>query len=361
METDPLPYLTASGWDAPLHPTLPAAIAGILLLMFLLFLSALISGSEVAYFSLDPHDQQKKGSEKKPCPPSVLRNLEDPERLLATILVANNLVNIAIVVIAVYAFSLFVRLSDAGAFGSLFLIIAIVFPLLFFVTALSRAYAARDAIRVARIMAVPLRVMMRVFNVLNTFLIKSSQGIRKRVQNHTRHISLDDLSEALELTSKEDYYEDKEILEGIVRFGSKNVAEIMRVPGEVVALDWKDPFGKVLQVVNESGYSRIPVYSGSFGNIRGVLYTKDLLPFIHGQAAFQWQSIVRPPFLVPETKKIDDLLEEFRKNKVHMAVVIKETGESAGIVTLEDVLEEIVGDMLDEFDEDDLHPPVPLN
>lgn len=354
MEADPLPYyFTVTGWNVQFHPSTTTAIAGILLIVILLFMSALISGSEAAYFSLNPSDHQKQGKKKDKYTKLILRNLEDPEKLLATILVASNFINIAVVVLAVCTANLIIDPSEIRVTGYLILVVTIVLLLLFFGKIIPQVYAGRYAIKIARIMAIPLQIMKRIFNPLNTILISLSPGIRKRVQNHTRHISLDDLSEALELTNSDEEYDEKEILEGIVNFGSKNVAEIMRSRHNVVALDLKVPFEKVLHVINESGYSRIPVYSGSFGNIQGILYTKDLLPFIHDQKTFRWQSIIRPPFYVPETKKIDDLLEEFQKNKVHMAITVDKYGGSSGIVTLQDVLEEIVGDILDEFDEEE--------
>lgn len=346
METDPLPDFTVPGPDIQSYPVVTSAVASILLMVILLFVFALISGAETAYFSLDPRDRQKRDK----WTPSVLRNLEDPEKLLATLLIANNFAMIAIVIIAFYGVNLFFSFSEAGVTGYVLPTVAVVFMLLLVVKIVSQAFTAKYTVQIARLMAVPLQIMMHLCHPLNRILYRSSQEIRKRVQNYTPEVSLDDLSEALELTGTEDNDDDKEILEGIVNFGSKNVHEIMRAPDEVVSLDLNDTFSKVLQVINVSGYSRIPAHSGSFSNIQGILYIKDLLPFVHGEETFRWQSIVRPPFFVPETKKIDDLLEEFQKNKVHMAVVTDEHGKTSGIVTLEDVLEEIVGDIEDEND-----------
>lgn len=353
METDPLPYLSISGLDAQIHPAPADAVVGILFLVILLFLSALISGSEVAYFSITPQGRHKLAGKKDKHSASVLRNLEIPEKLLATTLVANNLINMAVIILAAYILHLLIGFSEFPVTGYIILTGIIAFILLLFGEILPKTVAGRYAVPLARFTAFPLKVMVRVLSPFNTILIDSSSRIRKQAQEHLQNISLDDLSHALELNHADENYEDKEILEGIVKFGHKNVSEIMRSRVDVIALNLKDPFEKVIHVINDSGYSRIPVYSGSFDNIRGILYTKDLIPFIRKQGIFNWQSIIRPPFYVPETKKIDDLLEEFQKSKVHMAIVVDEYGGSSGIVTLQDILEEIVGDILDEFDEDE--------
>jgi gliding motility-associated protein GldE len=181
----------------------------------------------------------------------------------------------------------------------------------------------------------------------------STSFVNKRISDYNQNISVDDLSQALELTSPGDLTEDKEILKGIVRFGNKSVVEIMRSRVDVVSVDLKDNYADIMKIINDTGFSRIPVYSETFDNIKGILYIKDLLPHVHKGNSFRWQSIIRPPFYVPETKKIDDLLEDFQKNKVHMAIVVDEYGGTSGIVTLEDVLEEIVGEITDEFDEEE--------
>lgn len=349
METDPLPYIKVF----TVYPPTSALIAVVLLIVALLFCSALISGSEAAYFSLDQQERQKLGKKKDKYAESVLRHLEKPERLLATILVANNLINIAIVILTVYAAGLVIDFSEVRIGGYILMTVVFAWILLLFGEILPKIYASRHTTRVVRFMARPLHLMELVFRPVNSLLIHALWLVHKRTQNHSQNISLDDLSHALEMNSSDESYEDKEILEGIMKFGNKTAAEIMQSRVGVVALNLKDSFEKAINVINDSGYSRIPVYSGSFDNIRGILYTKDLLPFIHDRETFRWQSIIRPPFFVPEAKKIDDLLEEFQKNKVHMAIVVDEYGGSSGIVTLEDILEEIVGDLLDEFDEDE--------
>ena len=315
--------------------------------------SALISGSEVAYFSLSPKDRQRLKSKKEKYMHIILHNLEYPEKLLATILVANNFVNVGIVILSAYTTNMLIDFSEAQTIGFLFQVVVITFFLLLFGEIIPKVYATRYSMRVARLMAVPLYILEKIFRPLNALLIYSTSFVNKKMQTHTQNISVDELSQALEMTSDHELSEDKDILEGIVKFGNKNAVEIMRSRMDVVALEIKDSFHKVINLINESGYSRIPVYSGSFDNIRGILYIKDLLPHTQNRENFRWQSIIRPPFYVPETKKIDDLLEEFQKNKVHMAIVVDEYGGCSGIVTMEDILEEIVGDIVDEFDEDE--------
>ncbi|SFF07774.1 gliding motility-associated protein GldE [Sunxiuqinia elliptica] len=353
METDPLPILTAINWDIEFYPLTPAVILSLVLVLLLLFFSALISGSEVAYFSLSPQDREKLKSSKSKQNNTILHNLNNPEKLLATILVANNFVNVGVVILSAYTTGKLVNFTAAPTLGFIFQVIVITFVLLLFGEIIPKVYATRHSLGFARFMAVPLRVLEQLFRPINSILISSTSFVNKRFHKQPQNISVDELSQALELTLENDHTEDKEILEGIVKFGNKNVVEIMRSRVDVEALEFKDSYSKVINLINDSGYSRIPVYDGSFDNIKGILYIKDLLPHIHKKENFKWQTIIRPPFYVPETKKIDDLLEEFQKNKVHMAIVVDEYGGSSGIVTLEDVLEEIVGEIADEFDEDE--------
>jgi len=340
-------------WDVHVHPLTTAVILSLVLILLLLVFSALISGSEVAYFSLSPRDRENLNSNKSKQNIHILRNLESPEKLLATILVANNFVNVGIVILSTYTTGKLFDFSASPTAGIIFQIVVITFFLLFFGEILPKVYATRHSLSFARVMAIPLIVMEHIFRPINSILIYSTSFVNKRVQKQSQNISVNELSQALELTLEHEHSEDKEILEGIVKFGNKNVSEIMRPRVDVVAIELKDSYSKVINVIDESGYSRIPVYSGSFDNIKGILYIKDLLPHIHKKENFKWQTIIRPPFYVPETKKIDDLLEEFQKNKVHMAVVVDEYGGSSGIVTLEDILEEIVGEIADEFDEEE--------
>jgi gliding motility-associated protein GldE len=203
-------------------------------------------------------------------------------------------------------------------------------------------------------MAFPLNFLEKIFRPVNAIFTGSTSMVNRRLQKHRKNVSMDEISKALKLTSPQELSEEKDILEGIVKFGNKNVSDIMNPRVDVVSLDIKSNFSTVLNIIVDSGFSRIPVYSGSFDNIKGILYIKDILPHSHKGDSFNWQTLIRPPFYVPETKKINSLLKEFQKNKVHLAVVIDEYGGTSGIVTLEDVLEEIVGEIVDEFDEEDV-------
>lgn len=351
METDPLPHSIFPGLFIQTCPAAATVTAATVFIVILLLLSALISGIERICFAPGMQNRLKPSTGKNKLSASILRDSENPERLAATLMVAGNFLNIAIILFSALVVRLIAGTSKAGIGGYILLSVFIAFILLFFTEVLPYIYTTRYAALIVRIMALPVKIMGTVFKPFRIALFYFSSKAGTQARPHSDNISLNELSQALELTRADENYEDKEILEGIVQFGHKKVAEIMRSKADVIALDLKDPFEKVIRVINESGYSRIPVYSGSFDHIKGILYIKDLLPFINKQESFHWQTIIRPPFYVSEAKKIDDLLEEFQKNKVHMAIVINEKRTSSGIVTLQDVLEEIVGDILDEFDE----------
>lgn len=353
METEPLPTHLFFTGEILFSPITPGVVFSLLVVVLLLILSALISGSEVAYFSLGPAEREHLKINPNRRNNFALRNLEYPEKLLATILVANNFVNVGVVILSSYITSNLIDFSNAPTLGFVIQVVVITFFLLLFGEIIPKVYAARFALKVAVFMSLPLLILERIFRPVNSILIYSTSFVNKRMQKHKQNISVDELSQALEMTADHEISEDKEILEGIVKFGNKSVVEIMHPRVDVVALDIRENFDKVIAVINDSGYSRIPVFSGTFDDIRGILYIKDLLSHIQKNANFKWQTIIRPPFYVPETKKIDDLLEDFQKNKVHMAIVVDEYGGTSGIVTLEDILEEIIGDISDEFDEEE--------
>lgn len=353
METDSfLPAAIFESWDIQFHPlTIELGFAFVIVILLLLS-SALISGSEVAYFSLsaaDKHELKKKNNTNQ----KVLKNLENPEKLLATILVANNFVNIGIIILTAYASNNLITITNSPALEFILQVVLITFFLLLFGEILPKVYATHFPLRFAKFMASPLLYLEKIFRPVNSILIYSTGFVNRRLQKHRKNISMNEISQALELTSDHELSEEKEILEGIVKFGNKNVEDIMRPRVDVVALDIKTGFEEVLNLIITSGYSRIPVYTDSFDNISGILYIKDLLPHTSKNQNFKWQTLVRAPFYVPETKKINSLLEDFQKNKVHLAIVVDEYGGTSGIVTLEDILEEIVGDITDEFDEEE--------
>jgi gliding motility-associated protein GldE len=328
-------------------------VIGILVIIILLIGSALMSASEVAFFSLGPEDLENLKINRDKKSKTVLKLYSNPEKLLSTVLVANNTVNIAIVLLAAFISLRMFDFSSEPILGFIINVVIITFLLLFFGEVMPKVYASRNHIKMALFMAYPLTLLEKVFKPVTSLLIFSSSFMKKRTGTRRSNISMDDLSDALELTS-EDFTEDEKILKGIVNFGNINVSAIMCSRTDVTAIDIKYGFDKIVPIIINSGFSRIPVYSGSFDSVKGILYAKDVLPYTNNPGSFKWQALLRPPYFVPETKKINDLLKEFQTKKIHMAVVIDEYGGTSGIVTLEDILEEIVGEITDESDEDQL-------
>ncbi len=319
----------------------------LIILLFLLLCSALVSGSEVAYFSLTPGDLDKlkeKGCDK------VANLHKKPNLLLSTILITNNFVNVGIVIISTYLVNTLFDFSRNPVLGFLIQVILVTFIILLFGEIIPKLYANRAQIRTAIFMAGPLTFLTFVFRPLSLLLINSTSVISKRMAKKDG-LSIDQLSKALELTQDEEINNEKEILEGIVRFSNIDAIDIIRPRINIIALDIEDTFEHVKDVVIEHGYSRLPVYRENLDTIEGILYVKDLLAHLKEPGNFQWQSLIRPAYFVPETKKINDLLEEFQLKKVHLAIVVDEYGGTSGIVTMEDILEEIVGEINDEYDE----------
>lgn len=328
-------------------------IIGFIILAVLLFASGLMSGSEVAYFSLRPEDLEKLRNNKNKRPQTVLKLFGMPEKLLSTILVANNAINVTIVLLAAFISSKLFDFSSEPIIGFIVEAVVITFLLLFFGEILPKVFASRNGLQTALFMSYPLAAMTKILKPVTSLLIKSSSFVKKRSSRRPSDLSMNDLSDALELTSDE-LDEDERILKGIVNFGNISVNAIMCPRMDVTAVDISLPFSQIIPVIIESGFSRIPVYSESFDNVKGILYAKDVLPYMSNADSFKWQSLLRPPYFVPETKKINDLLKEFQQKKNHMAVVIDEYGGTSGIITLEDILEEIVGEITDESDEDEI-------
>jgi gliding motility-associated protein GldE len=312
-----------------------------------------MSASEVAYFSFRPEDIENLKMNKDKQSKTILKLYNNPEKLLSTVLVANNTVNIAIVLLAAFLSSRIFDFSSEPVLGFIINVVLITFLLLFFGEVMPKVYASRNHIALALFMAYPLTLLEKVFQPVTFLLIYSSKFVKKRTGTRRSNISMDDLSDALELTS-ENFQEDEKILKGIVNFGNINVSAIMCPRIDVTAIDIKSGFDKIVPVIIDSGFSRIPVYSGSFDTVKGILYAKDVLPYTNNPDNFKWQALLRPPYFIPETKKINDLLKEFQTRKIHMAIVIDEYGGTSGLVSLEDILEEIVGEITDENDEDQL-------
>ncbi len=333
-------------------PTTGSIISGVLACVLLLF-SALASGSEIAFFSLSPSNLNELDEDKNETDRKILKLREDSERTLATILIANNLINVTIIMLLNYFIAHVVDFGNAVWLEFLVITVLLTFLLLLFGEIMPKVYAGQHTLAFCRYTADGILFLSKLFHPLSEILIKTGLLAEKVGQKENHVLSVDDLEQALELTDKEELKEEKNMLEGIVRFGDETAKEVMTSREDVVDLDFRLPFPEVLKCIIENNYSRIPVYQDTIDNIRGILYIKDLLPHLSKPATFRWQSLIRPPYFVPETKKIDDLLRDFQENKVHIAIVVDEFGGTSGIITLEDILEEIVGEINDEYDEEE--------
>jgi gliding motility-associated protein GldE len=319
----------------------------------LLIASGFASGSEIAFFSLSPNDLSDLDDEKNKSDLYIKRLLNESERTLATVLIANNLINVTIIMLCNFFFASLFDFGDAKWLEFVVVTILLTFLLLLFGEIMPKVYCGQHALAVCRLFAPIISVLSRLFYPLSSILIRSGVLAEKVVQKENHVLSVDDLEQALELTDKEELKEEKNMLEGIVRFGDETAKEVMTSRQDIVDLNFHSIFPDVIKCIVENNYSRIPVYQDSIDNVRGILYIKDLLPHLGKPATFRWQSLIRPPYFVPETKKIDDLLRDFQENKVHIAIVVDEFGGTSGLITLEDILEEIVGEINDEYDEDE--------
>lgn len=327
-------------------------IIALALAVLLLFASGFISASEVAFFSLKPNDINRIKEGNHPADSVILDLLNNSEFLLATILIANNFVNVAIVMLCTYGINEWLDFSNVPMLGFVLETIVLTFLLLLFGEIMPKIYAKQNTLPFIHKAAPTLLNIQKICKPLAALLVHSTSTINKTLAKKKYDISVDELSKALELTSKA-IPEEKEMLAEIIKFYNKTADEIMTSRLDMEDLDIKANFKEVIDTIIKCGYSRIPVYSGTEDNIKGILYIKDLLPYLDKPETFRWQSLIRPAYFVPETKKIDDLLEEFRTNKIHMAIVVDEFGGTSGIVTMEDILEEIVGEISDEYDEDE--------
>lgn len=319
----------------------------------LLVVSAFASGSEIAFFSLSPSDINEMDPERKPKDSAIQMLRDDNERTLATILVTNNFVNVTIIMLCNYVFGKVIDFGNAYWLQFLCITVLLTFLLLLFGEIMPKVFARQNPLAFCRRVVNGILFARKMFWPIETVLLKSRVIAERLLRNDTHVLSVDELEQALELTDKDEIRDEKSMLQGIIRFGDETVKEIMTSRKDVVDIDIKTPFSRVIKCIVENNYSRIPVYQDNSDNIRGVLYIKDLLLHIGKPDTFRWQSLIRPQYFVPETKKVDDLLREFQDNRVHIAIVVDEFGGTSGIVTLEDVLEEIVGEIHDEYDEDD--------
>lgn len=325
----------------------------LLVLALLLLLSALISGSEVAFFSITPADRELM-DDSEPRQQKILELLEEPDHLLATILISNNFVNVGIVIVSTYLLNSFFSPDSWSPLLTFVVeILAITGVLLLFGEILPKVYANASKLHFAQLVT-PL--LSRIHSALHPISTRLSKTINRiNIEGRGPQLSVDDLEQALELTADENSnQEEQRILKGIVRFGSTTVKEVMTPRTSVIAIDIKAPYPETLRHITESGYSRIPVFDENLDQIKGLVYVKDLLPYMDASENFGWQDLMRVPFFVPESKKIDDLLKEFQQRRIHLAIVVDEFGGTSGVISLEDVLEEIVGEISDEFDDEDV-------
>lgn len=333
-------------------PTMGVVFAGILALL-LLGMSAFASGSEIAFFSLSPTDIAEIDAGKSASDRNIQKLRNDSERTLATILITNNFVNVTIIMLCNYVFGSIIHFGDR-AYWLQFLCITVLltFLLLLFGEIMPKVYSRENPLAFCRKCVGGVMFCRKLFWPLGSVLLRSGVLAEKMVQKENHVLSVDDLEQALELTDKDEIKDEQSMLKGIIRFGDETAKEVMTSRQDIVGLDITETYAEVLKCVIENNYSRIPVYQENADNIRGILYIKDLLPHLSKPSSFRWQSLIRPPYFVPETKKIDDLMREFQENKIHIAIVVDEFGGTSGLVTLEDILEEIVGEINDEYDDD---------
>ena len=340
--------------DISFNPISLGVVIAILITIVLLGLSAFASASEIAYFSLSPSDLSELSEERTEQDKAINMLRDDSERTLATILITNNFVNVTIIMLCNYIFTSLVYFGEK-AYWLQFLIVTVLltFLLLLFGEIIPKVYSRENPLAFCRRSVNGILFFRRLFWVFETILLRSGFLASKVIKNDQQMLSVDELEHALELTDKNDIKEEQKMLQGIVRFGDETVREVMTSRQDIVALNINSSFSDVLKSIVENNYSRIPVYQNNDDNIKGVLYIKDLLPHLTKPTSFKWQTLMRPPHFVPETKRLDDMMKDFKENKVHIAIVVDEFGGTSGIITLEDILEEIVGEINDEYDEED--------
>jgi gliding motility-associated protein GldE len=353
LEEEFSPLLLSLFLDITLKPISIGIVLNFIVILLMLFCSALISGAEVAYFSLAPNDVESLNNDKSKKARLTLKLLEKPNKLLATILITNNFINISIIILSAYLTASVFRFPENSIIEIIIQIVVITFVIVLFGEITPKVYANRNALVFSKWMSTPLNLSSKIFSPLSFILTSSTRFIDKRFKQKKEVVSMDEIAEALQLTTaSQQNEEEQKILKSIVKFGNIDVKEIMKSRVDVVAIDETLLFEKVIELVVDSGFSRIPVYKEKFDDVIGILYVKDLIPHLDKKSDFKWQDLIRSAYFVPETKMISDLLKEFQDKKIHLAIVVDEYGGTSGIVTLEDILEEIVGDITDEFDDD---------
>jgi gliding motility-associated protein GldE len=351
-DIDPLSFISLM--QEPFTNGFPvAAIISLFFLLLLLVLSGMISGTETAFFSLSPADLLMLKNRNEPKDQSVLMLLKKPKRLLSTILITNNFVNVGIVILSSFIVDNLISPDANYILVMLIQVVLVTSIILIFGEIIPKILANKEPLMFAHLMVNNLKFLISFFKPLSSLLVNSTNLIDKKVKKKGHHISMSDLSDAIDLTVGENITDDeKKILKGIATFGETEATEIMQSRVNITAVDKAATYQEVVQTVLESGFSRIPVYEDSLDNVLGILYIKDLIPYLNHSEYENWVNLIRPPFFVPENKKINDLLQEFRQKKNHLAIVVDEYGGTSGIITLEDIIEEIVGDISDEFDKE---------
>ncbi len=320
-----------------------------------LVISALIAAAEVAFFSLEPSDLETLHNSSSTQEKRIIELLNRQKKLIATIVIAHNLVNIGVVVLSENIFDTLLhnRVSELAEF--IIRVVIVTFLIVLIGEVIPKIYTKQNALRIAKKLVLAVSIAERILQPLSYLLIKSTSLLDVLMKNKKHELTVDDLSQALDLTSNETTHEEeRKILKGIVEFGNTEVKQIMRPRIEMIGFDVELPFKQLLEKVVECGFSRIPIFRDNLDTIVGIIYTKDLLEHIYQDNSFEWNHMIRNPFFVPSNKKIDDLLKEFQSKKMHMAIVIDEYGGTSGLVTLEDIIEEIIGDINDEFDDEEL-------
>lgn len=334
-------------------PSAGAVVAAIVAIV-LLCISGLVSASEIAFFSLSEDEEDKVNEGKSEADKRIRKLLDDSEHLLATILISNHFINVAIVVLGLYFFADVADWEGAYWLGLILLTVILTFLLMLFGEIMPRIYSAQNALGFCRTVSSLVSFLRIFFRPFSNLLVRSAFFANRMAQKHKKSgLSVDELSQALELTDKNEISEESNMLEGIIRFGEETAKEVMTSRLDMVDLEIDTPFPEVIKCVVDNAYSRIPVYEESRDNIKGILYIKDLLPYIEKGDDFKWQNLIRPAYFVPETKMIDDLLRDFQANKIHIAIVVDEFGGTSGLVTMEDIIEEIVGEINDEYDDEE--------
>jgi len=323
-----------------------------ILIIILLTFSAFVSGAEISYFSLNMSDLEEL-NENNNKSKLIYKLLREPNSLLATILIANNFINVAIVIISTYLTSISFVFPEGSILEFVFQVIVITSFLVLFGEITPKVYANQNAVKFSLWMAKPLIFLRKIFYPFSYILVSSTSIIENRLKRNDSNVNIEEISKALDLTDEQHEGKEGKILRSIVEFGNTDVKEIMKSRVDVIAVDKETKYSELLKIITSSGYSRIPVFDKQFDNILGILYIKDLIPYLSNSDDFKWIELCRVPFFVPENKMINDLLKEFQAKKNHIAIVVDEYGGASGIVTLEDVLEEIVGEINDEFDDDD--------